>query len=110
MRIRTTLLACLLFIVSALAVARADTSIGTKWRPIALDQGDCMSYARNAIFRLGFDKSEPGSQTMSGKKGEFTASIRCLSSERIVFFIIAGPSPEAVQNYLNILYSQFPLL
>ncbi len=109
MRIRTILLACLLF-ANAPAVAMADTAIGTKWRPIALDQGDCMSYARNAIFRLGFDKSDPGSQTMSGKKGEYTASIRCLSNEKLVFFIIAGPSPEAVQNYLNILYSQFPLL
>jgi hypothetical protein len=109
MRIRTILLAAFLA-VSAQAAATADTAIGTKWRPIALDQGDCMSYARNAIFRLGFDKSDPGSQTMSGKKGEYTASIRCLSNERIVFFIIAGPSPEAVQNYLNILYSQFPLL
>jgi hypothetical protein len=69
-----------------------------------------MSYARNAIFRLGFDKSEPGSQTMSGKKGEFTASIRCVSDAQLVFFIVAGPSPEAVQNYLNVLYSQFPLL
>ena len=109
MRIRTILLACLLF-ASAPAVATADTAIGTKWRPIALGQGDCMSYARNAIFRLGFDKSDPGSQTMSGKKGEFTASIRCVSDAQLVFFIVAGPSPEAVQNYLNILYSQFPLL
>jgi hypothetical protein len=110
MRIRTILLAGLLFIVSAPAVATADTAIGTKYRPIALGQGDCMSYARNAIFRLGFDKSDPGSQTMSGKKGEFTASIRCVSDAQLVFFIVAGPSPEAVQNYLNILYSQFPLL
>ncbi len=95
MRIRTVLLACLLFLASAPAAATADTAIATKWRAIALDQGDCMSCARMAIFRLGFNKSEPGSQTMSGKKGEYTASIRCLSDERIVFFIIAGPSPEA---------------
>jgi hypothetical protein len=91
-------------------VARADTAIGTKWRPIALDQGDCISYARMAIFRLGFYKSDPGSQTMSGKLGEYTASVRCLSNERLVFFIIASPSPEAVQNYLNVLYSQFGVM
>lgn len=110
MRIRIILLACLLFIVNAPAVARADTSIGTKYRPMALDQGNCMSYARMAIFRLGFNKSEPGSQTMSGKKGEYTASIRCVSDAQIVFFIIAGPSSDAVQNYLNILYSQFGVM
>ncbi|WP_068022016.1 hypothetical protein [Rhodoplanes sp. Z2-YC6860] len=109
MRIRIILLACLLFIVTAPAV-RADTAIGTKWRPIALDQGNCMSYARMAIFRLGFYKSDPGSQTMSGKKGEYTASIRCISDNQLVFFIIAGPSPDVVANYLNILYSQFGVM
>jgi hypothetical protein len=110
MRIRIILFACLLFLVTAPAVTRADTAIGTKYRPMALDQGDCISYARMAIFRLGFYKSEPGSQTMSGKKGEFTASIRCVSDAQLVFFIIAGPSPEAVANYLNILYSQFGVM
>ena len=110
MRIRTALLACSLIVMSASATAVADTAVATKGRPIALDQDDCMSYARMAIFRLGFEKSEPGSQSMSGKRGEYTASIRCVSSERIVFFIIAGPSPHAVSNYLNILYSQFGVL
>jgi hypothetical protein len=109
MRIRIILLACLLFVVSASGPASADTTIGTKWRPIALGQVNCMYYAGMAIFRLGFDKSEPGSQSMSGKKGEYTASVRCVSDAQIVFFILAGPSPETVQNYLNILYSQFPL-
>ncbi len=48
---------------------------------------------------------------MSGKKGEFTASIRCVSDAQLVFFIVAGPSPEAgAELLLNILYSQFPLL
>src|SRR5215216_4907682 len=110
MHIRTVLLACFLIVMSASTTAIADTAIATKWRPIALDQGDCMSYARMAIFRLGFDKSEPGSQTMSGKRGDYTASIRCLSEERLVFFILAGPSPETVSSYLNVLYGQFGVM
>jgi hypothetical protein len=110
MRIRTVLLACSLIVMSASATAVADTAIATKWRPIALDQDDCMSYARMAIFRLGFDKSEPGSQTMSGKRGDYTASIRCLSEQRIVIFIMAGPSPETVSSYLNVLYGQYGVM
>ena len=47
---------------------------------------------------------------MSGKKGEFTASIRCLSDQRVAFFIVAGPSSEAAAQYLNILYSQFGVM
>lgn len=107
MRILTVVLACSLIVANAPATAVADTSIATKWLPMALDQTDCMSYARMAIFRSGFEKSEPGSQTMSGKRGDYTASIRCLSEQRIVFFIVAGPSPETVSGYLNMLYGQF---
>jgi hypothetical protein len=110
MRISTILLACFLFAAGAPVAAQADTAIGTKYRPMALDQGNCISYARMAIFRLGFNKSEPGSQTMSGKKGEYTASIRCVADAQLVIFIIAGPSPDAVGNYLNILYSQFGVM
>jgi hypothetical protein len=110
MRIRIILFACLLFTVAASGPASADTAIGTKWRPIALGQDNCMYYAGMAIFRLGFDWSEPGSQSRSGKKGEYTASIRCVSDSQLVFFVIAGPSPETVGNYLNILYKQFGVM
>jgi hypothetical protein len=110
MRIRAVLLACSLIVMCASATAVADTAVATKWRPIALDQTNCMSYARLAIFRSGFDKAAPGSQTMSGKRGDYTASIRCLSEERLVFFIMAGPSPEAVSSYLDTLYGQFGVL
>jgi hypothetical protein len=110
MRIRTFLLVCSLIVISASATAVADTAVATKWRPMALDQDNCMSYARMAIFRLGFEKSEPGSQSMSGKRGDYTASVRCLSEQRVVFFIMAGPSPETVSSYLNVLYGQFGVM
>ena len=110
MHIRTALLACCLIVMSASATVVADTAVATKWRPIQLDQDNCMSYARMAIFRLGFEKSEPGSQSMSGKRGDYTASVRCLSEQRVVFFIMAGPSPETVSNYLNVLYGQFGVM
>ena len=58
-------------------------------------QNDCMAHAEMAIFRSGFDKSDPGSQSMSGKHGEYTASIRCIAEQRIVFFVTAGPSAES---------------
>jgi hypothetical protein len=107
MRIRTALLACLVFAASAPAAAAAETAIATKWRPISLDQMSCMGYAQSAIAHAGFDKAEPASQTVSGKRGQYTASIRCLSNERIAFFIIAGPSSDAALSYIDALYNQF---
>lgn len=87
--------------------ATADTAVATKWRAMGEAQGDCMNHAAMAIWRTGFDKTDPGSQTMSGKRGEYTASIRCIAEQRIVFFVLSGPSPEATSRYLEALYGHF---
>jgi hypothetical protein len=77
MMARNILFACsVIAAVSAPPAAHAETAVATRWRQIQLGQGDCVSWARMAIFRTGFEKAEPGSQTMSGKKGDYTASIR----------------------------------
>jgi hypothetical protein len=87
--------------------ALADTAVATKWRLIGETQNDCMSHAAMAIYRAGFDKSDPGSQTMSGKQGDYTASIRCITDQRIVFFVLSGPSPDTTSRYLDALYDHF---
>ena len=89
------------------AAASADTAIATRWKPLGENQIDCMAHAQMAIWRSGFDKSDPGSQTMSGKRGEYTASIRCLADQQIVLFVTAGPSPDATAQYLEVLYGHF---
>jgi hypothetical protein len=103
--------ACLVIAaLSAPPAANADTAVATRWRQMQLDQDNCVSYARMAIFRAGFDKANPGSQTMSGKKGEYTASIRCLSEQRMVFFVVAGPDANAVAGYITTLYGRFGVM
>jgi len=89
------------------SAAFADTSIATRWRPLGEAQGDCMAHAQMAIWRAGFDKSDPGSQSMSGKRGEYTASIRCMADQRVVIFVTAGPSAEATERYLDVLFGHF---
>lgn len=91
----------------ACSPAHADTAVATKWRLVGEAQGDCMNHAAMAIFRLGFDKGTPGSQSMTGKKGDYTASIRCVSEQRIVFFVMSGPSPDTTSRYLDTLYGHF---
>jgi hypothetical protein len=111
MRARSLLLACsVIAAVSAPPAAIADTAIATRWRQMRLDQENCMSYARLAIFRTGFEKAEPGSQTMSGKKGQYTASIRCLAEQQMIFFVVAGPDAGTVSSHLTILYGQFGVM
>jgi hypothetical protein len=93
--------------IAGAAPAAADTAIATRWRAMGEAQDDCMNHAAMAIFRAGFDKSAPGSQSMSGKRGEYTASIRCVAEQRIVFFVTSGPSPDATARYLEALYGHF---
>jgi hypothetical protein len=93
--------------VALSSVASADTAIATRWKPLGEAQGDCMAHAQMAIFRAGFDKSEPGSQSMSGKHGEYSASIRCVAGQRIVFFVTSGPSAETAARYLDVLFGHF---
>src|SRR5262245_20796393 len=108
---RSVLFACsVIAAVSAPPAASADTAIATRWRQMRLDQDNCMSYARLAIFRSGFEKADPGSQTMSGKKGEYTASIRCLSEQQMVFFIVAGPDAGTASGYMITIFGQFGVL
>jgi hypothetical protein len=111
MRARSLLLACaVIAAASAAPAAIADTAIATRWRQMRLDQENCMSYARLAIFRTGFEKADPGSQTMSGKKGEYTASVRCLAEQQMIFFVVAGPDARTVSGYLTTLYGQFGVM
>lgn len=101
------------FVLAAVALmvtgsaAPADTAIATRWKPLGEAQRDCMAHAQMAIFRAGFDKADPGSETMSGKKGDYTASIRCVATARIVFFVTSGPSPATTARYLDVLFGHF---
>ena len=96
-----------LILCASMTYANAETAVATKWRLLGESQSECMGHARMAIFRAGFDPSEPGSQSMSGKRGEYTAAIRCIAEQRIVFFVMSGPSPEATARYLDVLYGHF---
>jgi hypothetical protein len=87
--------------------AAADTAIATKWRLLGESQNDCLGHARSAISRSGFDVSDPGSQSMSGKRGEYTASIRCVAEQRMVFFVMSGPAADTTARYLDVLYQRF---
>jgi hypothetical protein len=90
-----------------IGIAHADTAIATKWRVTGEGQNDCMNHASNALYGAGFDKADPGSQTISGKHGDYTASIRCVAEQNIVFFVLSGPSSSTVARYLDTLYGRY---
>jgi hypothetical protein len=106
MKIRTPIFA-VAFAAMLASSAIADTAVATKWRLIGQAQNDCMAHAESALMNAGFDKADPGSQSMSGKHGDYTASIRCISEQNMVFFVMTGPSSGTAAKYLDVLYGRF---
>jgi len=77
--------------------AIAGPAVATKWRLTGESRNDCMGHAMESIKRAGFKVTDPGSQSMNGTKDDYTASIRCVTEQQIVLFVVAGPSPSEAQ-------------
>ena len=108
MNIHTGMMALAVAAAGWPSAATADTAVATRWRLVGEAQDDCMNRAVAAIRHSGFDQgAAPGSQSISGKKGDYTASIRCVSDQRIVFFVTSGPAADTASSYLNVLYGNF---
>lgn len=93
--------------LSASLPALAGPAVATKWRLTGTAQTDCLGYARAAIFKSGFDDAGPTSQSRSGRRGDYTASIRCVSEQRMVFFVVSGPDAREVALLIDRLYERF---
>ena len=87
--------------------ATAGPAVATKWRDVGESQIDCVAHAASAIRRSGFEVGDFGSQSSTGRQGDYTASIRCISDKQIAFFVISGPEPAQVTRLLDILYQRF---
>jgi hypothetical protein len=107
MNIRRQLTLAAVALAWSVAIVSAETAVATKWRPLGEAQRDCLTHAQMAIFRAGFNPATGGSESMSGKRGDYTASIRCVATQRIVFFVMSGPSPETTARYLDALFGHF---
>lgn len=92
----------------AIGPAAADNyAVATKWRVTGETQIDCLGHADEAIRRAGFDLAEPGSQSIMGRRGDYTAAVRCVTEQRMVFFVVAGPAPGEVNRLLDAIYNVF---
>jgi len=89
------------------AMALAGPAVATRWRDLGESQNNCLGHAAAALFKAGFDAGDFGSQSRTGRRGDYTASIRCVADRRIVFFVLSGPEPAQVSRYLDILYQRF---
>ena len=92
---------------TAQPLAYAGPAVATKWRTNGEAQNICLGHAQETLRRNGFEPLGPGSQSMMGKRGEYTASIRCVPEQQIVFFVMSGPSPPEANRLLDSVFRGF---
>lgn len=101
------LAAAILASVVGVSAAAADTAVATRWRITGEPRNECLGHADEAIRRAGFKPIAPGSESMMGRRGDYTAAVRCVTEQRIVFFVTAGPDPGEANRLLEAIYRVF---
>jgi hypothetical protein len=89
------------------SAATAGPAVATKWRLTGESRNDCMGHAMESIKRAGFEVLSPGSESMIGRREDYTASIRCVTEQRMVFFVVSGPAPAEANRLLEAIYRMF---
>jgi len=89
------------------SAAVAGPVVATKWRLTGESRNDCLGHALEAIKRAGFQASDPGSESMSGNRGDYTASVRCVTEQNFVFFVVSGPDAGEANRLLTAIYQTF---
>ncbi len=89
------------------AIAQSGPAVATKWRINGEAQNLCLGHAQETLRRNGFKSLGPGSQSMMGIRGEYTAQIRCVPEQQIVFFVMSGPSPSEANRLLDSVFQGF---
>ena len=85
----------------------AGPAVATRWRITGEPRDECLGHAFEAIKRAGFEPLAPGSESMMGRRGDYTAAIRCITEQRVVFFVTAGPDPAETDRLMDAIYRVF---
>ncbi|HEY4635871.1 MAG TPA: hypothetical protein VIG92_04875 [Rhodospirillales bacterium] len=94
--------------MAALApAALAGPAVATRWNDVRIPQDECLRRAEDAIRGAGFGRLERTQQSRYGTRGDYTAAIRCVTDNNIVFFIASGPSRSEADRLSGALYESF---
>jgi hypothetical protein len=105
---RLTVAALCVALFSSLAQAQeGHPIITTDWTDVQGTQDDCLNRAARSIAQSGFQS--PGITTSSrhGYRGPYTVAIRCAVDKGFVLFVVAGPSGQFTEQYVNQLKAGF---
>lgn len=107
MRWRRLAGAALVATLCAAPQALAGPAVATRWQEATVSQNECLQRAENAIRRSGFGRLERTQQSRYGSLDDYTAAIRCIVSNRLVIFIVSGPSRNQSDQMAGTLFENW---
>jgi hypothetical protein len=72
-----------------------------------MQQDECLKRAEEAIVRSGFGRIERTTQSRYGTREQYTAAVRCVAENGVVFFVGSGPSRAQADELAGVLYRNF---
>ncbi len=92
-----------IFAALTFGTASADTVVfSTNWDNTTLSSDLCIRRAEVAMRDSGFSSinfaGQSGDRSVFGYRQEYSATIRCIASKNIIFFVVAGPSINTASN------------
>ena len=89
------------------AQAAAGPAVATRWQKVTVSQDECLQRAEDTIRRSGFGKLERTQQSRYGALDNYTAAIRCITSNGLAIFIVSGPSRSQSDQMAGALFENW---
>jgi hypothetical protein len=90
-RLLASLLAVSLWLPAALP-AQTKCKLSTAWSATSFDEKECLEHAEKAMRKTGYYKnfSITGQSVFGYNEEDEHASVRCITSKGLVFFVVSG--------------------
>jgi hypothetical protein len=76
-----------------------STGIGTEWKDITYDRGQCLVHATQALGAAGLTTNVgQAGESAWGATGQWTGLVRCATERHIAFIAVAGPNANDAHN------------
>ncbi len=104
------------FVAAVLAVVAASTTayaqnayaLYTRWGQTDDSSEDCLQHAQEALRAASFAViAVQDNNSVYGRRGAYTACVRCISDKGIAFFVNSGPTTNLTSQYLTNIYNNF---
>ncbi len=93
--------------IAAVSAANAGPAVATRWQKASIPQEDCLRRAEGAIAAAGFGRLERTEQSRYGTRDDYTAAVRCVTENGIVFIIVSGPSRQIADGLSGTVFQHY---